>query len=50
MSTEGAERKTLIGFSDFEIVDFKEEESNLWVRFSLPPGAYATVLLRELMK
>jgi tRNA pseudouridine13 synthase len=50
MSTEGQMRKSLISFSDFDIVSFNQEDSKIVVRFSLPPGAYATVLLRELMK
>jgi tRNA pseudouridine13 synthase len=50
MTSEGEMRKAVIPFSDLEVVDFNEKDSNLWVRFSLPPGAYATIVLRELMK
>lgn len=50
MSAEGMPRKALVEFRDFEVLDFNEKASNIRVRFSLPPGAYATMLLRELMK
>lgn len=50
MSLDTLQRKAKIPFSDFAVVDFNEKESNIWVRFCLPPGAYATVLLREIMK
>jgi tRNA pseudouridine13 synthase len=50
MSTEGLMRESLVPFGNFELLDFNREESKLWVRFSLPPGSYATVLLREIMK
>jgi len=50
MSLEGVAREAFVDFKDFEIRDFNEASHNIKVRFSLPPGAYATVLLRELMK
>lgn len=50
MSFEGASRKSLVEFKEFEILGFNETDSNITLRFVLPPGAYATVLLRELMK
>jgi len=50
MSVPGEAREAFVEFKDFEIVGFNEGDVNLTVRFSLPPGAYATMLLRELMK
>jgi len=50
MSMAGEMRDAFVGFADFEVVGFNEGDANIKVRFSLPPGAYATMLLRELMK
>jgi tRNA pseudouridine13 synthase len=50
MSLEGEMRDAFVEFKGFEIGGFNEGEANLRVRFSLPPGAYATMLLRELLK
>lgn len=50
MSSEGETRPCLSEFKDFEILDFNEGDSNIRVRFELPPGSYATIFLRELMK
>ncbi len=50
MSLEGEMRRALVEFKGFEVLDFNEGDSKIRVRFSLPPGAYATMLLRELMK
>lgn len=50
MTVEGLPRKTMALFENFEVIGFNEPERNLWVRFTLPPGSYATMLLRELMK
>jgi len=50
MGMKGEMRDAFVEFKGFEIVGFNEEEANLRVRFSLPPGAYATMLLRELIK
>jgi len=50
MTMKGESRKTIIQFKEFEILDFNDKNRNLRVRFSLPPGSYATMLLRELMK
>ncbi len=50
MSMKGEMRDAFVEFKGFEIVGFNEGEANLRVRFSLPPGAYATMLLRELIK
>lgn len=44
---EGARRPARIRPLDVEV---GEEEGDLWVNFTLPKGAYATVVLRELMK
>ncbi len=50
MAMEGEMRSSLAKFSDFMILGFNKEDSNIKVRFVLPPGTYATILLRELMK
>ncbi len=50
MTVEGLPRKSMAEFGGFEVTGFNESERNLWVRFTLPPGSYATMLLRELMK
>jgi tRNA(Glu) U13 pseudouridine synthase TruD len=50
MSMPGEMREAFVEFKDFGISDFNPVGGNITVRFSLPPGAYATVLLRELMK
>jgi tRNA pseudouridine13 synthase len=50
MTSTGNMRKSVISFKDFEILDFNREKHKIWVRFGLPPGAYATIVLRELMK
>jgi len=50
LSSRGETRQCFIEFEDFEILDFNEKAANIRLRFSLPAGSYATVLLRELMK
>jgi tRNA pseudouridine13 synthase len=50
MSSKGELRQCLSKFKDFGIFDFNEGDSNIRVKFELPPGSYATMLLRELMK
>ncbi len=50
MSLEGETRATLQEFRGFEVADFNEKDSKITVRFMLPPGTYATMLLREIMK
>ena len=44
---KGARRPLRFPLSDTEVI---EEGKNLVVSFSLPPGCYATVVLREIMK
>lgn len=55
MSSEGSERDSFFEFKDFEILDIGDDElskncKKAIIKFSLPKGAYATILLRELMK
>ncbi len=52
MSMRGEERECLVSFSGFELLEERSEggQTTLRIRFSLPPGSYATVLLREIMK
>jgi tRNA pseudouridine13 synthase len=49
-SSRGETRQCFISFWDFKVMDFNKKENKIILRFSLPPGSYATVLLRELMK
>lgn len=55
MSSEGSERDSFFEFKDFEILaiaddEFSKDCKKVVIKFSLPKGAYATILLRELMK
>ena len=49
-SSRGETRECFITFQDFKVMNFNKKENKITLRFSLPPGSYATVLLRELMK
>ena len=50
LASKGEMRAAMCEYKDFEIMNFKGKDSNIRVRFVLPPGSYATMLLRELMK
>jgi tRNA pseudouridine13 synthase len=49
-STPGLMRDASIDFKDFEVLEFDKNKKTIKLRFSLPPGSYATILLREIMK
>lgn len=55
LRSEGSYRRAFADFRNFEILDIGEDDLNMTknkmaVKFDLPKGAYATVLLREIMK
>lgn len=55
LRSEGSYRRGFADFRNFEILDIDEDDLNMTknkmrVKFDLPKGAYATVLLREIMK
>jgi tRNA(Glu) U13 pseudouridine synthase TruD len=50
MSSRGETRECLVRFKDFEVLEFDKDEKTIRLRFCLPPGSYATVLLREIIK
>jgi len=50
LASKGENRAAICEYKDFEIMDFKEKDSNIRVRFVLSSGSYATMLLRELIK
>lgn len=55
LRSEGTYRRAFADFRNFEIIDLDSDELNMSknkvnVKFDLPKGCYATVLLRELMK
>jgi tRNA pseudouridine13 synthase len=55
LRSEGSYRRAFADFRNFEIIDLDEDELNMTknkvnVKFDLPKGCYATVLLREIMK
>ena len=54
LSQEGSERNLLIKINDFEIISIENDELNknkekIIVKFSLPKGCYATVLIENLL-
>lgn len=55
LRSEGSYRRSFADFRNFEILDIEEDDLNMTknkmtVKFDLPKGAYATVLLREIQK
>lgn len=55
LRSEGSYRRAFADFRNFEILDVEDDDLNMnknkmEVKFELPKGAYATVLLRELTK
>ena len=55
LRSEGSFRRAFADFRNFEILDIGEDDLNMAqnkmrVKFDLPKGCYATVLLREVMK
>ena len=55
LRSEGTFRRAFADFRNFEIMDIDEDDLNMsqnkmTVKFDLPKGCYATVLLREVMK
>ncbi|MFB6144472.1 MAG: tRNA pseudouridine(13) synthase TruD, partial [Candidatus Nanohaloarchaea archaeon] len=55
LRSEGSYRRAFADFRNFEIIDIEDDDLNMaknkmGVKFDLPKGAYATVLLREIMK
>lgn len=55
LRSEGSFRRAFADFRNFEILDIDEDDLNMAqnkmrVKFDLPKGCYATVLLREVMK
>ena len=55
LRSEGSFRRAFADFRNFEILDIDEDDLNMAqnkmrVKFDLPKGCYATVLLREIMK
>ncbi|MFB6181160.1 MAG: tRNA pseudouridine(13) synthase TruD [Candidatus Nanohalobium sp.] len=55
LRSEGSYRRAFADFRNFEVLDIGEDDLNMArnrmrVKFDLPKGCYATVLLRELMK
>ncbi len=55
LRSEGSFRRAFADFRNFEILDIEEDDLNMTqnkmrVKFDLPKGCYATVLLREVMK
>jgi len=55
LRSEGTYRRAFADFRNFEIIDIGEDQLNMnshtmTVKFDLPKGCYATVLLREIMK
>jgi tRNA pseudouridine13 synthase len=55
LRSEGSFRRAFADFRNFEIIDIDEDDLNMAknrmrIRFDLPKGCYATVLLRELRK
>ncbi|MFB6115954.1 MAG: tRNA pseudouridine(13) synthase TruD [Candidatus Nanosalina sp.] len=55
LRSEGSYRRAFADFRNFEILDIDEDDLNMAqnkmrVKFDLPKGCYATVLLREVMK
>lgn len=55
LRSEGSYRRAFADFRNFEILDIEDDDLNMTknkmrVKFDLPKGAYATVLLREIMK
>lgn len=55
LRSEGSYRRAFADFRNFEILDIEEDDLNMTqnkmtVKFDLPKGCYATVLLREVMK
>lgn len=55
LRSQGSFRRAFADFRNFEILDIDEDDLNMTqnkmrVKFDLPKGCYATVLLREVMK
>lgn len=55
LRSEGSLRRAFADFRNFQVADLEEDDLNMAknkmsVKFDLPKGAYATVLLREIMK
>ncbi|MBR9682281.1 MAG: tRNA pseudouridine(13) synthase TruD [Candidatus Aenigmarchaeota archaeon] len=55
LSCTGSERKTLLNVKDLKLIEIGEDEFNegklyAKISFALPPGSYATVILKEMMK
>ncbi len=55
MKTTGGERDAVIDVKDFEIEEIGDDElhpgrKKVKIKFTLPPGSYATVLLEKIMK
>lgn len=55
LRSEGSFRRAFADFRNFEVMDVEEDDLNMAknkmrVRFDLPKGCYATVLLREIRK
>ncbi|MFB6191441.1 MAG: tRNA pseudouridine(13) synthase TruD [Candidatus Nanohaloarchaea archaeon] len=55
LRSEGSYRRAFADFRNFEILEIEDDDLNMAknmmkVKFDLPKGAYATVLLREIMK
>ena len=55
LRSEGSFRRAFADFRNFEILEIEEDDLNMTqnkmrVKFDLPKGCYATVLLREVMK
>lgn len=46
LSSEGVERDLLVEIKDFEIT--KEDKKTFLVEFSLPPGSYATLVIKKM--
>lgn len=55
LRSEGSFRRAFADFRNFEVLEIEEDDLNMTqnkmrVKFDLPKGCYATVLLREVMK
>ncbi len=55
LRSEGAYRRAFADFRNFEVLEIEDDDLNMnknrmSVKFDLPKGAYATVLLREIQK